>query len=95
MDDDGKAVRPQRKLPRISWRKILLDEGSRGMWRGWGCRLLHETLWRSLAVTSWEVLLYAPGNGRTGLVAKLVLAMGASALLVHPLHVLETRVSAG
>ena len=65
------------------------------MWRGWGCRVLHETLWRAVAVTGWELLLYTPGNQPLAALGKLVLAMSASCLLFHPLHVVETRTTAG
>ncbi len=95
VDDDGNAIRAQRKPPRISWRRIWQQEGSQGLWRGWGCRVLHETLWRAVAVTGWELLLYTPGNQPFAALGKLVLAMSASCLLFHPLHVVETRTTAG
>lgn len=95
VDDEGNAVRTQRKAPRISWRKIWKEEGSKGLWRGWGCRVLHETLWRAAAVTGWELLLYAPVNSPISALGKLVLAIGASCILLHPLHVVETRTTAG
>ena len=46
-------------------------------------------------MTGWELLLYTPGNQPFAALGKLVLAMSASCLLFHPLHVVETRTTAG
>ena len=95
VDEFGNAVKAKKKPRPISWRRILQQEGASALWKGWGCRVLHQALWRSFTATGYEMLLYAPGKGPLVVFSKLLFAMGISAVLLHPLHVLESRVLGG
>mmetsp|Transcript_2352 Transcript_2352/g.6285 ORF Transcript_2352/g.6285 Transcript_2352/m.6285 type:complete len:253 (-) Transcript_2352:1139-1897(-) len=95
VDDNGNVIRSKRKPARISLQRTYQLEGVSGLLQGWGARLLHDSLWRVLSVTGWELLLYAPGNSPWFVVSKLILSMIASSYIVHPLYVVETRTTAG